>query len=358
MKVAVAMSGGVDSTAAALLLKQSGTDVVGLHMRLFPETDETAEHARDAASELGIPLVVVDLSHDFRNLVVEPFLKEYARGRTPSPCPICNRFIKTTILYERVRALGCDALATGHYARIEEMEGHPALLKALDGAKDQSYFLFLLTEEILRRTVFPLGRLTKSSVRNLLKSEGLSISNAGESQELCFIPDGDYKTFLKQQGVESHPGPIVDLRGEILGRHRGILHYTVGQRRGLGICAPRPYYVVRIDGGTNTIVVGTREETFASRFRISRVNVLDRSRLVVGGRCEVKIRSTAQPVPCTLSGMVQGTMELEFDTPQSSVAPGQAAVLYVGDRVVGGGWIDDTEPELSGRLKAAKGTSG
>ena len=342
MRVGVAMSGGADSTAAALLLKQSGVDVVGLHMRLDPALGASETHARQSAGELRIPLYVEDLSRAFKNLVVDPFLNEYARGRTPSPCPICNRSIKTTLLYERAQSLGCHILATGHYARIENLSGRPALLKATDRTKDQSYFLFLLTREILGRTLLPLGGRTKSSVRNMLQTEGLSAFESDESQELCFIPDGDYKAFLKCRGLQPKPGPIVDLRGKILGTHPGVLHYTVGQRRGLGICGPRPHYVIKIDGRRNTLVVGMKEETFSSRVRISNVSILECTRIFSGSRCDVKIRSTARPVSCTLTGVYQNALELEFETPQSSVAPGQAAVLYDGDLVIGGGWIDET----------------
>ncbi|MFH1115099.1 MAG: tRNA 2-thiouridine(34) synthase MnmA [Pseudomonadota bacterium] len=340
MKVAVAMSGGVDSTAAALLLKQSGFEVVGLHMRLHRHSDAAGKLAESAARQVGVPLYVFDLSVDFTNLVIEPFLGEYSRGRTPSPCPLCNRQIKFTLLFERARSLGCEKLATGHYARIEEISGEPALLRAADNTKDQSYFLFALTSEILGRTLLPLGKLTKARVREILQSEGLTQSHSEESQELCFIPGGDYKEFLRLHGVPSRPGPIADLQGNLLGRHRGICRYTVGQRRGLGISAAEPYYVVRIDADTDTVVVGTREQTFTSTGRISRINVLEPCGLTPGARFEVKVRSTASPVPCRLTRISGDSLDLEFDAPQSAVAPGQAAVLYSGGRVVCGGWIE------------------
>ncbi len=343
MKVAVAMSGGVDSTAAALLLKQSGFDVIGLHMRLHRHSDEAGKLADNAARQIGVPLFVVDLSADFRDLVIEPFLREYSRGRTPSPCPLCNRLIKFTLLFERAKSLGCDRLATGHYARIEEVGGKPALLRAGDRTKDQSYFLFALTSEILERTLLPLGKLTKSYVREFLLSEGITLSHSEESQELCFIPDGDYKAFLRRHAVVARPGPIVDLRGNVLGRHRGICRYTVGQRRGLGISAPKPYYVVRIDADKDTVVVGTREQTLASAVSISKINALEPYGLLPGARFEAKVRSTTPPVPCTLARISEDALGLEFDMPQPAVAPGQAAVLYQGERLVCGGWIGGTD---------------
>jgi tRNA-specific 2-thiouridylase len=341
------MSGGVDSTATALLLKQSGLPVVGLHMRLHSYSKTTEELTRTVAKEIGVPVFVRDLSQDFNKLVIDPFLREYSRGRTPSPCPICNRWIKATLLFEHARSLGCDTLATGHYARIEEIAGRYALLKAEDRTKDQSYFLFMLTPEILRRTLFPLGTLSKDYVRGFLRSEGITVSESEESQELCFIPNCDYKAFLSYHGIGSQPGPIVDLRGEVLGRHEGIYRYTVGQRRGLGVCAPKPYYVVKIVADTNTIVVGTREETFASTVRISKVNILEPSRLSINATFDIKIRSTTVPVPCTLIRKSEDFLEFKFDQPQPAVAPGQAAVLYYGDRVIGGGWIDAADNEIA-----------
>ncbi len=345
MKVAVAMSGGVDSTASALLLKQSGFEVIGLHMRLHPHSDSTGELAGSAARQIGVPLFVFDLSGEFRSQVIEHFLQEYSRGRTPSPCPVCNRVIKTTLLFERARSLGCTKMATGHYARIEETDGRPALLKGVDRTKDQSYFLFMLTPEILARTLLPLGKLTKHYVREFLRSEGVALAQAEESQELCFIPNGDYKEFLSRHAVISRPGPIIDIRGTVLGRHQGICRYTVGQRRGLGICAPQPYYVVRIDANSDTVVVGTREETYAKVVRISAIHALVPHRVVRNAKFEVKVRSTAPAVPCMVTGIFEDVLDLEFDSPQSAVAPGQAAVVYDGDRVVCGGWIERTDPD-------------
>jgi tRNA-specific 2-thiouridylase len=339
MRVAVAMSGGTDSTAAALLLKSEGHEVSGLHMRLHSQSEATWIAAQRAAREVGIPIQLVDLSYEFSEFVVRPFLEGYSRGITPSPCPICNRFIKLGFLLDRVRALGSEKIATGHYARVTGTFEEPALLIGKDKIKDQSYFLFMLTNDLLKKVLFPLGDFTKTDVREYLKGAGVSVWESGESQELCFIPKGDYRRFLSSHGIETRSGNIVDVQGNILGKHKGITGYTVGQRRGLGVCGPKPRYVVRIDSDTQTIVVGTKEETYVPRLRVRDVNLLVSSSPSVGDRFHVKVRSTARAVPSTVVQIFDDGAELEFDEPQSGIASGQAAVLYSGDRVIGGGWI-------------------
>lgn len=339
MRVAVAMSGGMDSTAVALLLKREGHDVAGLHMRLHPQSEATWIAAQRAAHEIGIPIRLVDLSREFSELVVRPFLENYSQGLTPSPCPICNRFIKLGFLLDRALALGCEKIATGHYARVTGTSEEPSLLVGRDNGKDQSYFLFMLTRDMLKKVLFPLGDLTKSQVREFLKSVSVSVWQSGESQELCFIPDGDYRGFLSSHGIEPCSGNILDLQGNILGQHNGITGYTVGQRRGLGICGPKPHYVIRIDPSAQTIVVGTKEETFVARLLVVGMNLLVSSSLSVGERFRVKVRSTAKAVPSTVVNFCGDSTELEFDEPQSGIASGQAAVFYSGDRVIGGGWI-------------------
>lgn len=342
MSIAVAMSGGMDSTAAALILAETGRDVVGLHMALHSGSDQTWERARKAAAEIGVPIQLFDLSEEFRDLVVRPFVDEYSRGRTPSPCPRCNRFIKMGLLMDAARAIGCDRLATGHYARVEHRVDGPVLLKGVDRVKDQSYFLFMLTGEMLQHAEFPLGQFTKDWTRQFLKEHGISVWETDESQELCFIPKGHYRDFLVQQGVVSEPGPITDLDGRILGRHQGITSYTVGQRRGLGICGPEPLYVVRLDSASNTVIVGPKKHTFVKGLTIGEVNILLKESPLAGARFHVKVRSTAREVPCTVTGVSEDELTLVFDDPQSGVAPGQAAVLYSGERVAAGGWIEDT----------------
>ncbi len=339
MRVAVAMSGGMDSTAAALVLKKQGFEVAGIHMRLHDRSEEAWESARKAASEIAVSVHAIDFREDFSRLVVNTFVNEYSRGRTPSPCPVCNRCIKMSLLFDHAVSLGCEKLATGHYARVIDGPDGPELWRGKDRAKDQSYFLFGLTREMLTRTMFPLGNFTKTEVREFLKKEGVSVWESPESQELCFVPDNDYRGFLSKHGLTDLPGDIVDSAGNVLGRHSGISGFTVGQRKGLGICGPKPLYVVRVVYETRTIVVGTKEETYTPMVRIEDVNLLAPSMPATGDRFQVKVRSTSKAVPCTLLRCDEGSYEFRFDEPQSAVAPGQAAVLYLHDRVIGGGWI-------------------
>ncbi len=342
MRVAVALSGGMDSTATALMLKRDGHEVVGLHMMLHAGSRQSWKLAQKAARELRIPIQAVDLTREFRDMIVEPFVRDYAAGRTPSPCPRCNRFIKMSMLWDKAKSMGCEALATGHYALIGRDYGQEecALLQGVDKRKDQSYFLFMLTSEVLSRTLFPLGGFTKAQVRDFLRSEGVSVSESDESQELCFIPDNNYRGFLKKKGVRAQPGPIKDLSGNVLGSHKGIVHYTVGQRRGLGVCRPRPLYVVKLDARSDTVFVGHKEETLVKRVRLIHTNILTETGVCPGASFRVKVRSTAAAVPAEVEGVESREMVVKFETPQSGVAPGQAAVIYAGKRVIGGGWIE------------------
>lgn len=345
MRIGVAISGGMDSAATALLLKKVGHELVLLHMRLVEDSESSIVKAQRVAELVGEPLQVVDLVDDFKSIVVDYFVGEYMAGRTPSPCPRCNRFIKMDLLAKQAMRLGCEKIATGHYANSVIDQGFYTLTKGHDVAKDQSYFLFMLTPEMLKYTVFPLGSWEKSEVRRFLSKIDTDLSQAEESQELCFIENNDYSGFLHRMGARSLPGPIVDSDGNMLGQHSGIINYTVGQRRGLGICGPNPRYVLRIDYKTNTVVVGEKLLTFSAGAQISKLNVI-RPDLALSERFfRVKIRSTSRPVECRVIWKEDHRLALIFEQPQSSVAPGQAAVFYSGNRVVMGGWIDRNSEE-------------
>ena len=341
MRIAVAMSGGADSTASALILTKEGHEVIGLHMELHSLSHVSWERARKVGVELDIPVYQVDLKAEFDKQVVRPFVEEYTRGRTPSPCLLCNYIIKMTRLLEVAVSYGSWKMATGHYARVRHTENGPDLLQGADTKKDQSYFLALLNREMLTRVVFPLGEHTKDYARGLLEQEGIHGYQSDESQELCFVPNGDYKAFLANMGLESLPGLIVDVSGKKLGEHSGIEHFTIGQRKGLGVSAPYPLYVVGIDPEKRIVVVGPRKDTFVNRLAANRMNYLQSSPPSVGQRFHVKVRSTSNPELCTVMESSSDSVEIEFDQKQSGVAPGQAAVLYSGERVVGGGWIEN-----------------
>ena len=300
MRVAVAMSGGVDSTASALILRKEGHEVVGLHMELHSLSHQSWERARQVGTDLGIPVYQVDLKSEFTEQVVGSFVREYIRGRTPSPCLICNHTIKMTRLWEVAASYGSRKLATGHYARVQCTKEGPILLKGLDAKKDQSYFLALLNREMLSRVVFPLGEYTKEFAKSLLKQNGIRGYQFDESQELCFVPDGDYKAFLARMGYVSHPGPIVDVAGTLLGEHSGIEHFTIGQRKGLGVSAPYPLYVVGIDPDKHMVIVGAREDTFVNRLTANQMNFLQDFPPSVDQQFHIKVRSTSKPEICTV----------------------------------------------------------
>lgn len=345
MRVAVAMSGGMDSTAAALLLKKQGHDVVGLHMGLLSKCTQAWQDARNAAVQIGVPIQLVDLSDVFRAVVIEPFVKEYAVGRTPSPCLVCNRQIKMGRLFQHALSLGCQKLATGHYAGVRYQDGEWQLTKGVDSSKDQSYFLSMLTREMLAGIVLPMAELTKHSTRRLLHRENITVCAAGESQELCFVPDANYRDFLIREGVVPRPGLIVDKEGRDLGEHDGIIGFTIGQRRRLRISSAKPLYVLKIKGETNTVVVGTRDQLFVTATKIRDFNPLRSDDLRQGEKLTVKVRSTAVEAPCTIQPVDGDVLTVQFETGQLGVAPGQAAVLYDGMRVIGGGWIEEEGQE-------------
>ncbi|HOT44737.1 MAG TPA: tRNA 2-thiouridine(34) synthase MnmA [Spirochaetota bacterium] len=350
MKIAVAMSGGLDSSMAALLLKEAGHEIIGITAELSagiiarhygtPAAPGAVESARAVADAHGIPLHVVNLEDDFQSLIVEPFCNEYLRGATPNPCVRCNALIKFGRLLDRARSLGCEAIATGHYALIRHSAaGRYYVARGKETAKDQSYFLYRITQESLESIMFPLGGFTKEEVRRMALERRLPVAERPESQEICFIPDNRYDEFIgRAAGRVPEPGDIVDTGGAVIGRHRGIHRYTIGQRRGLAIAAPRPLYVVHIDADRNAIVAGYREDLettslFAGAIHFMKETALD------GKRALVKTRSTQPPVPALLVEE-SGGVTVRFDEPQIGISPGQAAVFYNDEiEVLGGGTI-------------------
>jgi tRNA-specific 2-thiouridylase len=354
--VAVAMSGGVDSSVAAALLKEEGFEVIGITMNLFSLPKEVClsedlrsccgwkaqEDASRVAKVLGIPHYIVDFRREFEESVIADFCREYGLGRTPNPCIRCNQFIKFSLLLDRAKRLGADFVATGHYARTAFDTGSNRWLlkKALDAAKDQSYFLYPLTQDELSGTLFPLGGWTKNEIRRLAARYELPVARKPESQEICFIPDQDYPRFLKERVPEVfRPGPIVDLGGKTIGEHNGIVHFTVGQRRGMGIAAPHPLYVIEVDAERNTIVAGKNEDLHASRLEASNVNWISIEKLEAPMAIRAKIRSKQAESRAKIVPQDSETVLVEFEKLQRAVTPGQAVVFYDDDTVVGGGII-------------------
>jgi tRNA-uridine 2-sulfurtransferase len=364
--IAVAMSGGVDSSTVAALLARQGRSVVGLTMQLWnqrrlPElASEGASgrccslddvyDARRVAEQIGIPYYVVNFEKQFEEQVVKPFVAEYLAGRTPIPCTLCNNYIKFDRFLEMADSVGARHIATGHYARIrfDEASGRYQLLRAVDDGKDQTYFLCGLTQPQLARTLFPLGEMTKPEVRELARELGLAVAAKGDSQEICFVPNGDYAAFmsayLAETGVpqERTRGEIVTADGRTLGEHSGVHHYTVGQRRGLGIATGEPLYVIATDPQTQRVTVGAGDALLRQRFIASAVNWISIEGAPEPLRAEVKIRNkhTAAPATVHASGADPSRVEVVFDEPQRAVTPGQGAVFYSGPLVLGGGWIE------------------
>ncbi len=353
-KVAVGLSGGVDSSVAAALLKEEGYEVVGLTMEIFdgsvavkesekhacygPGEEEDLEAAASVCQKLDIPFHVIDLKREYREHVIDYFRREYLEGKTPNPCIVCNKRLKFSFLLEKAKKAGVDFefFATGHYAQIEESDGRFLLKKASDVSKDQTYFLYTLTPEQLSHTLFPLGTYTKQKVREFARSLGLKTADRLESQD--FIAGGDYSAFF--DGEEIKEGDIVDDKGHLLGQHRGIIHYTVGQRRGLGIASPRPLYVLNIDAHENRIVVGERENLFSKGLTATDLNLIAVEKLDRSYKVKAKIRLQHRGADATVFPHENDRAKILFDEPQISVTPGQSVVLYTEDRVFGGGVIE------------------
>ncbi len=340
-KVAVAMSGGVDSSLSAALLQEAGYEVLGLNMKLFPDDSRPnhTEDARKVCQVLDIPFHVLRLEEAFQTQVLDYFGREYARGRTPNPCVVCNQQIKFGLLLDEAIALEAQFLATGHYARVDWMGERYRLLKGVDGESDQSYFLYTLTQRQLSRIMFPVGIYSKSAVRRLAKERGLPVADKPKSQDLCFIAGGRYHDFLKER-VDCPPGPVIDTEGRQLGTHQGLALYTIGQRTGLGIAAGKRIFVLSIDADSNSIIVGPEEKLKATALRAGQVSFAgDRPDGPLEVEAKVRYRSPAARArlhPC-------GTdWEVEFDAPQRAITPGQAVVFYRGEEVLGGGIIEAT----------------
>lgn len=360
-KIAVAMSGGVDSSVAAALLTEQGHDVIGLTMNLWPSwlTEPATggqtccgvgaiDDARGVARTLGIRHYVLNLREQFERAVIDYFCDEYARGRTPNPCIACNQAIKFKVLLEKVTDLGCDALATGHYARIgrDQDTGRFLLLRAADTAKDQSYVLYALTQDQLARLQFPVGAFRKPEIRAVARKAGLAVAEKPDSQEICFVPEGHYGDLVALRRPDAaRPGPIMDRSGAVLGTHAGIARYTVGQRRGLGIARTEPTYVIDIDPAHNAVIVGSQSELVRGRVTVGRVNwiVPPPPPEIVTAR----VRHAAADVPAALESRPDGYIDVVFAAPQRAAAPGQAVAFYDGERVLGGGIIESAPKEAT-----------
>ena len=348
----IAMSGGVDSSVAAYLMKQRGFDCIGVTMKLFSNEEigcsraktccslEDVEDARSVAYRLGIPYYVFNFTEDFGRQVIDRFVAAYENGATPNPCIDCNRYLKFERLYRRAAELGCDRVATGHYARIEKQGGRYLLKKAPDESKDQSYVLYAMTQEQLAHTAFPCGALNKTQTRQIAEEQGFLNAEKPDSQDICFVPDGDYAAFIRRYTGKCYPdGPFVTTQGTIVGRHRGIIHYTVGQRKGLGISSDRPLYVQSIDAAKNTVVLGENRELFGTELNAVNFNWIAFETPPDVLRAKAKIRYRHQEQWATVEVTGKNKVHLVFDAPQRAVTRGQAVVLYDGDTVLGGGEI-------------------
>ena len=353
-RIVVAMSGGVDSSVAAALYKEQGHEVIGMTMQIWDYSKFTAPDgetfgsccslddvydARRVADQLGIPFYVVNFEAHFQQTVIDKFCDDYFAGRTPNPCVLCNQVLKFELLLRKARELEADWLVTGHYARLQEEGGRSYLVKGRDVNKDQSYFLFTLTQEQLRFVRFPLGGMTKDEVRGHASRLGLRVAEKAESQDICFVPDGDYVRFLEEErGSGTMNGEIVHVSGKVLGTHQGTYRYTIGQRKGLGLSWPEPLYVVGIDAAKKQVVVGEQQHLAATELVIDDVNWFIPTPIdEFIASCRIRYRH--QETPARIIPLDDGQVRIIFDQPQTGVTPGQAAVIYQADRVLGGGWI-------------------
>lgn len=349
----IAMSGGVDSSVAAYLMKQQGYDCIGCTMKLYNNEDagipqghtccsvDDIADARSVAGTLDMPYYVFNFSDDFREKIIDKFIRCYEKAITPNPCIDCNRYMKFDKLYDRAKMLGCDYVVTGHYVRVEHSEdGTYQLKKALDPSKDQSYVLYNLTQEQLAHTQFPLGSLKKTEARDIAEANGLINARKPDSQDICFVPDGDYARVIREHTGKTYaPGNFVDKSGKVLGQHKGIIHYTIGQRKGLGIAASEPLYVLGIDIPSNTVILGSNEDLFTKEAIVEDVNWISGTLPNEPLHCSAKVRYRMEDKPCMVYPLEDGKLKLVYDDPQRAITPGQSAVFYDGDVVLGGGVI-------------------
>ncbi len=350
MRIVVAMSGGVDSSVAAALLRRQGYDVIGVSMQIWGDytipgarsccSPSHLDDARAVCEQLGIPYYAVNYHKEFEDKVIDGFCKEYLAGRTPSPCIPCNHELKFKTLWDKAKTLGAEYLATGHYARIarDGKDKRLYIKTGLDKTKDQSYFLFSLSQDMLAHTLFPLGELEKAEVRELAREFGLAVASKSESQEICFIPESGYREFLKKRCPgQIIKGDFLNTKGEKIGEHQGIAMYTVGQRRGLGLSSLRPLYVVKLDAENNTITVGGEKDLYQPCLLATGVNLYN---LIGPLKVQARIRYRHRPADATVSPVGDKKVLVEFSQPQKAVTPGQAVVFYQRDTVLGGGWIE------------------
>lgn len=351
-KALIAMSGGVDSSLAAKRMVDCGYACIGCTMKLYHNEDvgidrlhtccslEDVEDARSVAYKLGMPYYVFNFTDAFRDTVIRKFIESYEQGITPNPCIDCNRYMKFDKLYERAKILGCEYVVTGHYARIEEKEGAFFLKKAVDETKDQSYVLYSMTQQQLAHTLFPLGNMRKAEVRQLAEQSGFVNAHKPDSQDICFVPNGDYVSIIElQTGKKADFGNFVDKQGNVLGRHRGVIHYTIGQRKGLGISSSKPLYVCKICPQSGEVVLGSNEDLLGTAADVVDFNWISGTAPQGAFRCKAKIRYRQPEQWATVTPTGKNTVHIVFDAPQRAITPGQAAVLYDGDTVLGGGTI-------------------
>lgn len=354
-KVVVGMSGGVDSSVAAYLLKEQGYDVIGVTMQIWQDEDifvqsqeggccglSAVDDARRVAAVLGIPYYVMNFKSDFKKNVIDYFISEYERAYTPNPCIACNRYVKWESLLQRSLEIGADYIATGHYARIKRLEnGRYTIANSVTAQKDQTYALYNLTQEQLRRTLMPVGDYEKQEIRRIAEEAGLPVAGKRDSQDICFVPDHDYASFIKRETNRTYePGNFVDEAGNVLGRHNGLIHYTIGQRKGLGITAAEPLFVKELRPQTNEVVISTNSKLFSDICYISGVNFMSQELIKPGTRALGKVRYSHQGAMCTLIPAENGMLRCVFDEPQRAMTPGQAAVFYQDDCVLCGGTIE------------------